>query len=308
MRKTCLDFIYKIAKKNKKVVFIGSDLGAGVLNEFKKNIPSRFFMEGVSEQFLVGMASGMAKEGFIPYVNTIATFLTRRCYEQIVVDVCLHNLPVRLIANGGGTVYAPLGPTHQAIEDVAILRVLPKMSIFAVSDKIEMQKLMLASIKWPYPMYIRLARGGDKVISFEKKFEIGKNIIYKKPGKYLIVSTGVMTQESLIAAQQLKKKGINCGVLHVHTLKPFDKKNFLKQIKNVKIIITVEEHVINGGLGSIILETISETSGLINKKILRIGLKNEFIKNYGSQQELFKINNIDAKSIEEQILKIKDNQ
>ena len=129
MRKVCLDTVYELAKKNKKVIFIGSDLGPGVLEDFRKKIPSRFFMEGVSEQHIIGMAGGLALNKFIPYVNTIATFITRRCYEQIVIDLSLHNLPVRLIGNGGGLVYAPLGPTHQAIDDIGMMRIIPKMTI-----------------------------------------------------------------------------------------------------------------------------------------------------------------------------------
>ena len=115
MRQTCLKTVFELAKKNKKVLFVGSDLGPGVLNEFKEKFPNRFFMEGVAEQSIIGLAAGLAFENFRPYVNTIATFITRRCYEQVLVDLCVHNLPVTLIGNGGGLVYAPLGPTHQAI-------------------------------------------------------------------------------------------------------------------------------------------------------------------------------------------------
>ena len=157
MRKTSLNSIYQLAKNNEKVVYIGSDLGAGVLNNMKGEMPGRFFMEGVSEQHIIGMAAGIAMEGFIPYVNTIATFLTRRCFEQIAVDLCLHDLPVRLIANGGGVVYAPLGPTHMAVEDIAILRSLPNMTIIAPCDADEMQRMMPQTLDWPHPIYIRLA-------------------------------------------------------------------------------------------------------------------------------------------------------
>jgi transketolase len=303
MRKECLDSVFRLAKKNKKIVFIGSDLGAGVLNDFKKKIPERFFMEGISEQHIIGMAAGMAKEGFIPYVNTIATFITRRCFEQIAIDLCLHNLPVRLIGNGGGVVYAPLGPTHQAIEDIAIMRSLPNMSVFAVSDKVEMKKLMDASVNWPYPMYIRLGRGGDEIISKKQKFQIGKNITYFKPKKITIVSTGVTTQECIKVIKSLKKRGIECGLIHVHTIKPFDKKKFIKDISQSKYIFTVEEHLSNGGLGGIVSEVISENEFNINKQIIRIGIEDKFVNRYGSQQELFSYLKINAKNIEKAILK-----
>lgn len=120
MRKTALDCVHELAKVDERVVFVGSDLGPGVLAKMRAEFPERWYMEGVSEQHIVGMAAGLAMEGFVPYVNTIATFLTRRCYEQVAVDLCIHDLPVRLIANGGGGVYAQLGPTHLAIEDIAI--------------------------------------------------------------------------------------------------------------------------------------------------------------------------------------------
>ena len=118
MRQTALKTIYEIAKKNNKVVFIGSDLGPKVMSDFKKNFPDRFFMDGAAEQHLISMASGMSLEGFIPYVNTISTFLTRRCYEQIFINCGLQNQKVRLIGNGGGVVYSPLGGTHTAIDDI----------------------------------------------------------------------------------------------------------------------------------------------------------------------------------------------
>ncbi len=156
MRRACLDMVHELAKRDPRVVFVGSDLGPGVLDEMKKEMPDRFYMEGVSEQALIGIAAGLAMEGFIPYVNTIATFITRRCYEQVAVDLCLHNLPVRLIANGGGLVYAPLGPTHQAIEDIAIMRALPNMTVVAPADAEEMRRFMDHTLDWKRPIYIRL--------------------------------------------------------------------------------------------------------------------------------------------------------
>ena len=202
MRRSCLNSVYDLAQRDERVVFIGSDLGPGVLEDMKQNMPDRWFMEGVAEQHVVGMAAGLAMEGFIPYVNTIATFLSRRCYEQIVLDLCLHRLPVRLIANGGGVVYAPLGPTHLATEDIAILRCVPNMTIVAPCDADEMARFMSVSLDWPDPIYIRLAKGGDEIVSHEENgFVIGKAITLREPGEVLFVTTGLMTQRALAAAE-----------------------------------------------------------------------------------------------------------
>src|SRR6476619_7193111 len=142
MRNTCLNMVYELAKRDPRPIFIGSDLSPGLLGEMKRTMPQRYYMEGVTEANVIGMAAGLAMEGYIPYVNTIATFITRRCYEQVAVDLCLHNLPVRLIGNGGGLVYAPLGPTHLAIADVAIMRALPNMTVVSVCDADEMKRFM----------------------------------------------------------------------------------------------------------------------------------------------------------------------
>ncbi len=224
MRKTSLDTVYEMARRDPRVVFVGSDLGAGTLDTFKEEMPERFFMEGVTEQNIIGMAAGLAMEGFIPYVNTIATFITRRCFEQVAVDLCLHNLPVRLIGNGGGLVYAPLGPTHLAVEDIAIMRSLPNMTVVAPVDKEEMARFVPQTLDMPGPVYIRLAKGGDPIVSRDENgFEIGKAIEMRAPGDILLVSTGVMTNRALDAAAALEVSGgLSCGVLHMHTIKPFD--------------------------------------------------------------------------------------
>jgi transketolase len=282
MRKTSLNMVYELAQKDERVLFIGSDLGPGVLDDFKKNIPERFFMEGITEQYIIGMAAGLAFDGFIPYVNTIATFLTRRCFEQLAVDLCLHDLPVRLIGNGGGLVYAPLGPTHQAIEDIGILRTLPNMTIVAPCDAEEMKRLMVASLDWPHPLYIRLAKGGDPIISKpELGFEIGRGIHLRDGQNVLFVTTGITAQRALAAAQSLGDEDIDCGVFHVHTIKPFDNKGLIQAAKSAELIVTIEEHVLNGGLGSVVLEAFSDHG--VYKKVIRLGIPDVFAEKYGSQ-------------------------
>ena len=289
MRKTALECVHKLAQVDERVVFIGSDLGPGVLDKMKVEFPARFFMEGVSEQYIVGMSAGLAMEGFIPYVNTIATFLTRRCYEQVAVDLCIHDLPVRLIANGGGGVYAPLGPTHLAIEDIAIMRALPNMTVVAPCDADEMNRLMMSTVDWPHPMYIRLGKGGDKVVSKEEfGFELGKAIQMRSGTDGVFVTTGVMTQLALDSADLLKEKGIDVGVVHVHTLKPFDAEGVIEAIERVKSVVTVEEHIVNGGLGTALLESCSEQRPDLLGKIARIGISDKFATEYGSQNSLLK--------------------
>ena len=289
MRKTALECVHRLAQHDKRVLFIGSDLGHGVLDKMKNELPDQFFMEGVSEQYIIGMAAGLAMEGFIPYVNTIATFLTRRCYEQVAVDLCIHDLPVRLIANGGGGVYAPLGPTHLAIEDIAIMRALPNMAVVAPCDADEMNRLMMSTLEWPHPIYIRLARGGDPIVSKDDLgFELGKSIKMKNGADGLFVTTGVMTQLALEAVNVLKANGVDVGVLHVHTIKPFDIGGVISAIESVKAVVTVEEHIVNGGLGSAVLESCSELRPELLPKISRIGIPDKFATEYGSQSSLLK--------------------
>tara|TARA_B110000027_G_C16121555_1_gene303331 strand:+ start:1262 stop:2188 length:927 start_codon:yes stop_codon:yes gene_type:complete len=304
MRQTCLNTVFELAKINKKVLFIGSDLGPGVLDNFKKKYPDRFFMEGVAEQAIIGMAAGLAMDKFRPYVNTIATFITRRCFEQVVIDLCLHNLPVTLIGNGGGLVYAPLGPTHQAIEDISIMRTLPNMSIISPCDAHEMKHLMQQSLKLKGPLYVRIARGGEDVVT--KKFipKIGKGIELKKKGKYCFLTTGITCQIALKASKYLKDKhNTDCGVSHLSTIKPLDK-NFLKKLmKKFDKLITVEENVVAGGFGSSILEYASEINLKKKPGIKITGLKDQFIKKYGSQQELLNDSNLGHKDLAKKMIK-----
>ena len=303
MRNTCLNEIHRLAKDNENIIFIGSDLGAGTLTNMQQELPDQFIMEGISEQHIIGMSAGLAMEGFIPYVNSIAPFLTRRCYEQVLVDLCLHDLPVRLVGNGGGVVYAPLGPTHLAVEDIAIFRVIPNMTIIAPCDAEEMVRLVEKTISWPHPIYIRLAKGGDKVISNSKHgFEIGKAILLRPQGQCMFITTGVMTQKAIEASEQLEREGVHCGVLHVHTVKPLDYDALSKLIPTVRAIVTVEEHVRAGGLGSAVLEYCSDLMPEHVSKIARIGIPDKFSDKYGSQDSLLDYWGITTGSIKNKML------
>lgn len=288
MRQQAVNMVDTLARRDDRVVFIGSDLGPGVLKGMKRDMPERFFMEGVAEQHIVGMAAGLAMEGFIPYVNTIATFLTRRCFDQLAIDVCMENLPVRLIATGGGTVYAPLGPTHLAFEDIAILRALPNMTIVAPVDEVEMVKLLDASLDWPGPLYIRVGKGNEPVVTdADTPFAIGRALEMRAPGEVAIVSTGIVTAKALAAAEMLEARGIRAGVLHMATVKPLDTDAVRRVAAGARLVVTVEEHTRMGGLGSAVAELMAEEP--TGARLLRLALPDAFPEGYGSNDHLMRL-------------------
>src|SRR5215204_6642886 len=301
MRKRSLDMVHALAKRDERVVFIGSDLSPNLLGEMKKEFPQRYYMEGIAEANIIGMAAGMAMDGFVPYVNTIATFITRRCYEQVAVDLCLHDLPVRLIGNGGGLVYAPLGPTHLAIEDMAIMRALPNMTVTAVCDAKEMVRLMNCTLDWPHPIYIRLAKGGEPIVSREENgFEIGKAIPMRKGRSrrsVVLMATGVMTTNCLGAAELLAKDGVDVAVVHFHTVKPLDEETLLDFARDAQLVVTVEEGVKIGGFGSAVTDVLVENLGRAQPPSMRLGLPDAFPHNYGLQEDLFEIYGLTAEQI-----------
>ncbi len=291
MRMTCVNMVHTLAKRDPRVVFIGSDLSPGLLDGMKAEFPDRHYMEGIAEQHVVGMAAGMAMDGLIPYVNTIATFLTRRCYEQVAVDLCLHDLPVRLIANGGGLVYAPLGPTHQAIEDIAVMRALPNMAVVAPADAEEMTRFMEVSLDWPHPIYIRMGKGGDPIITDPAHgFAIGKAYLLREAAgggdPVLLVGTGVATGRALGAAALLEEAGVPCRVLHMPTVKPLDTAALLDLARDARLVATVEEHTVIGGLGSAVADALIDGMDGRVPRLRRFGLPDVFAKDYGSQDHL----------------------
>ena len=313
MRQTCLNMVYDLAKRDKRVLFIGSDLSPGLLDEMKQEMPERWYMEGITEANVIGMAAGFAMEGYIPYVNTIATFITRRCYEQVAVDLCLHELPVRLIGNGGGLVYAPLGPTHLAIEDIAIMRALPNMTVTAVCDAKEMVRLMNCTLEWPNPIYIRLAKGGDPVVSRDENgFAIGKAIPMRRARSrrsIVLLATGVMTTNCLAAADLLAKDGHDVSVVHFHTVKPLDEEAVLEFSRDAELVATVEEGTMIGGFGSAVTDVLVEKLGSSLPALVRIGLPDAFPHKYGLQEELFEVYGLAPGQIAARVsksLKVKD--
>jgi transketolase len=308
MRKACLDMVYQLAKKDPRVFFIGSDLGAGTLANFKSEMPDRFFMEGVSEANLIGVAAGLALEGKIPYFNTIGTFITRRCFDQIAIDLCLHNVKVRLLSSGGGMVYAPLGPTHLAIEDLSILRALPNMTIIAPADAEEMKRAMLETLDYPGPIYVRIAKGNDPIVTRpEPPFQIGKAYLMRQGTDALLVTTGITLKRALDAASELQHSGVEAAIVHVPTLKPLDRETLIEAARAPRAIVTIEEHTILGGLGSAIAEVVLEAGFSSPKRFKRIGIPDAFPDKYGSQESLMERYSITSREIVSTVLRLLQN-
>jgi len=299
MRKTCLEMIYELARNDPRIVFIGSDLGPGTLSRFKEEMPDRFFMEGVAEANVIGMAAGLALNGKIVYVNTIASFLTRRCFEQVVLDLCLHDVPVRLIGNGGGLVYAPLGLTHETVEDIAIMRALPNMTVVAPADAEEMKRLMPLTVDHPGPVYIRLAKGYDPIVSrAEASFAIGKAVLMQNGDEAAIYCTGITLQIALEAASRLEKRqGMRVAILHLPTIKPLDTEAILEVAARVPVLVTIEEHSVVGGLGSAVAEVVAEANFTSPKRFKRLGIPDMFPDVYGSQASQLERFGLTAKNL-----------
>lgn len=304
MRKQILNSLYNLAKKDKRIVYIGSDLGPDTLKDFRKKYPNRFFMEGAYEQHLISMAAGLALEGFKPYVHTIATFITRRCYEQIYISLGLQNLNVRLIGNGGGLVYSPLGQTHLGLDDIALMRSIPNMSIIAPSDALEMKSLVESSKNHKGPIYFRVAKGDDNICSniFKKKSSFNNIQSIKNNSKIMLVSTGIMLETAIKLKDYYSKLNLSIGLIHLPVLQPLNTKKFLSLIKNTKTLISIEEHSEIGGLGSIISDLITSSPKKI--QLIKISILNNVIKGYGRQHNQIKLNRIDFKSCQNKINKI----
>jgi len=283
MRKTGLNTIYECAKEDKNIVFIGSDLGPGTLDNFKEEMPSQFFMEGISEAHVISMAAGMAMEGDRVYVNTIASFLTRRSLEQVALDICAENLNVTIYGNGGGLVYGPLGHSHTAVDDFALLAALPNLVVLAPADANEMKEFIKQSATYEGPIYIRLGKGGDPLVTEKKDIKIGEPLYYEKnpDSNNLIITTGIMLQRSLDMAKEL-----DVNILHYSTVKPFNTKLLLEHVNKSTNIVVIEEHLKNGGIGTSVCQELIESS-ISPKSFHHFHLGTEYIDQYGRQEEIF---------------------
>jgi len=288
--------LLKAGQIDEQVVAACADLtDSTMMNLFAKEFPERFIEIGVAEQNLVTVGAGLSAMGKIPFVSSYAAFSPGRNWEQIRTTICLNQRPVKIIGSHAGVSVGPDGATHQMLEDIALMRVLPNMIVIAPGDSLEAERATLAlAADKEHPAYMRLAREATPIITTPKTpFAIGKAYIYAPGSDITIVSTGTMTYQALVAAEKVYKDGIDVEVIHCPTIKPLDAVTILHSVRKTGLVITVEEGQINGGLGGAVAELLGEEQPVPMK---RIGMRDHFGES-GSPEELLEHFGLTAKQI-----------
>lgn len=285
MRDTFVKTLVSLAKENSNIELITGDLGFGVLKPFFEQCPNQFTNAGIAEQNMTSVAAGMALEGKIVFTYSIGNFPTLRCVEQIRNDCAYHNANVKIVCVGGGFVYGSLGMSHQATEDIAIMRALPDVAVFAPGDLAEAEEITKAIVDYPGTCYLRLGRGGEKRIHKKiDNFQIGKAIHVREGQKVAILSTGAIFEEIECACEKLKEIGIDPTVYTFPTVKPLDKETILQCAAEHELVVTCEEHNIIGGFGGAVAEIMAENPS--KARLLRIGMNDQYCVKVGNQKYL----------------------
>ena len=285
--------LVKLGQMNKDVVVLDADLSKSTKTyEFYKEFPNRFFNMGIAEQNLIGAACGFATAGKIPFASSFAMFATGRAFEIIRNSVCYPKLNVKVCATHAGLTVGEDGASHQSVEDIAIMRSIPNMTVLVPADGVEAEQMILEAARVYGPMYVRLGRSAVPTIFDENyKFEIGKGTVVREGNDATIIACGIMVNEAIIAAEELVKEGLNVRVINMSTIKPIDKELIIKAARETKAIVTAEEHNIIGGLGSAVSEVLSEECPTVVRKVGvndtfgESGTPSELLKKYGLTSE-----------------------
>ena len=287
--------LLELGKENENIVVLDADLSnATKTNLFAKQFPERFFDMGIAEANMIGTAAGLATCGKIAYVSTFAAFAAGRAYDQIRCSVAYPKLNVKICATHSGITVGEDGATHQMIEDLALMRTMPNMTVLCTSDDTETKWAVKEISKIEGPVYLRLARMKTRKIYNEKqKFEIGKAVQIGEGTDATIFATGIAVEQAIIAKEELEKQGINVRVVDMHTIKPIDEKIIIKCARETKKLISIEDHNIIGGLGSAISEVLTKEEP---KKLTRLGIKDIFGKS-GKAEQLIKYFGISSSDI-----------
>ena len=290
--------LVELGKVNDKVVVLDADLSKSTKTaDFSKEFSDRFINMGIAEANMMCVAAGMSTCGKIPFVSTFAMFAAGRAFEQVRNSICYPNLNVKICATHAGLTVGEDGASHQSVEDLALMRAIPNMTVISPSDAVETEAAIKAVAEYNGPCYVRLGRAGVNVINdnAEYKFEIGKGVELRKGTDVTIVATGIMVDEALMAEEILKAEGISANVINIHTLKPLDSELLVKAAKETKAIVTAEEHNIIGGLGSAVSEALCEEYPV---PVVKVGVRDTFGES-GKPAELLEAYGLTAAKIVE---------
>jgi len=278
MRNAFADEITKLAQEREDIVLLSGDIGNRLFDKFKEVAPTRFFNCGVAEANMVGVAAGMAASGLRPVCYTIASFLTYRVIEQIRLDLGYHHQRVILVGTGAGLSYASLGSTHHSVEDMGMLRLVPGLAVLAPGDEKELRSALRAALDYPGPVYIRIGKKGEPVVhEQEPEVTIGKALRLREGKEAWILALGNMLPVAMNAAKQLEQSGISCGVASMGSLKPLDTELLAEVFESAKVVATVEEHSVLGGLGTAVSEWLASSFAPAKAKLLALGTPDQFL-------------------------------
>lgn len=278
MRNAFADEITALAAADPRLVLLSGDIGNKLFDRFKAQCPERFLNCGVAEANMIGMAAGLALSGLRPVSYTITPFTTSRCLEQIRVDVCYHEAPAVIVGVGAGLAYASLGPTHHACEDIALLRALPNMTVVCPGDAWEVRAALRVALAYDRPLYLRLGKKGEPTVHCQvpEEFVIGRGLVLRRGSDACLLSTGNMLSVALSAADELARQGISAQVVSLHTVKPLDEELLADVLDRCRVVATIEEHSLIGGLGSAVAEWAVD-QGPFAARLLRLGTADRFL-------------------------------
>ena len=283
MRDAFAKAITRLAWEDGRIVVLSGDIGNRMFDDFKARYPERFYNCGVAEANMMSLASGIALSGLRPFVYSITPFVTTRCLEQIRVDLCHQHAPVTIVGVGGGLSYANLGATHHSCEDIAFLRVLPQMTVVCPGDATEVRLATRAVLNLDGPAYIRLGKKGEPLVHREDpRFVIGEGIVVREGRDVCLLSTGNLLPVAVEASEELSKAGVSAQLVSFHTVKPLDVALLRRAFESIRVVTTVEEHSVLGGLGGSVAEWLSEQPST-RARLCRIGTADAFLHEAGEQ-------------------------
>ncbi|MFH1037512.1 MAG: transketolase C-terminal domain-containing protein [PVC group bacterium] len=304
MRQAFINTLMKLAERDESIYLLTGDAGFTILEEFRERFPGRYYNIGIAEAAMIGVAAGLAMSGKTVFVYTIAPFATMRCFEQIRIDLCYQNLPVKLVGVGQGITYGSAGATHHAIEDISVMRALPNMTVICPGGPIETKKAVEESLKLAGPCYIRLGKSGEPTVhaTDDIPFVIGKGIRVRKGDTVALIATSNMVPPAVEVADLLKKENLDPEVISMHTVKPIDRELLVDLSGRCSLFATIEEHTVIGGLGSAVGEIILEEN--LPVRLITFGIPDMYAPVAGSQEYLRDLFGLTPEQIVSRIQKV----